>query len=564
MPDPADYFDVERLLGSFEDDRAETEREIHQPETNDVTRTSETVRPRSRSLTSGETTLVGRDVNGYRVERLIGEGASARVYEARHVYLGRRAALKVLRVPDSSNDRARLLREAALLARLKHPNVLEVYDFGFIDGNEPFMALELVDGPTLENAMPSSGLPLARARRIALDLARGLLALHANGIIHRDLKPSNILLAGTSSGEQAKIADLGLGRGPDATRLTKAGSLLGTPLFMAPEQVRGQDAGEAADAYALGATLFVMLTGSPPFAASSVREILTHHLETEPPALPALGGLGPAVRSLLAKDPRARMSISSLLSLLESGDAGVGSAPKQEQVTDRGPRLRGEPPASEPRGLARPIVVTPRVALIIAAGLVLAGLAAGMLESGAPATPSVPEDEAPASSPAGPSVVDPREHDRSTSGAPASLAEENAPSLGSSEQPTMSPQPAVSPPPGVENAGPVAKPRSQRVRSPEPRASQSSRPRPEAEPGAPAKSTPLNRESLDARSRRVLATLRKETIVLETKRELEDRYIGLRARIDAARGDPKALGSLERELSELEADVLSAVRGVVR
>lgn len=247
-------------------------------------------------------------VEGYEVVGELGRGGAAVVYRARHLGLNRLVALKMLVVSlQVGNLRERLRREARALARLKHPNIVQVYDVGEHDG-QPYCALELVDGTTL--ARWAGGVPrLPRvAAEIVLTVARAVEYAHQNGILHRDLKPANILLesvgGATVEGRsrssvatdhpasivefQPKVADFGLATGtaqaePDEG-LTETGAVLGTPSYMAPEQVRvaGGSVGPGADVYALGAILYELLTGRPPFRATGAFETLLQVAHDEP------------------------------------------------------------------------------------------------------------------------------------------------------------------------------------------------------------------------------------------------------------------------------------------
>ncbi|MBI2933449.1 MAG: protein kinase [Planctomycetes bacterium] len=203
----------------------------------------------------------------YAVEASLGEGASATVYRATDRQLGRAVAIKVLRLSDEfgSQLRARFEREARAAAALTHPNLVVVHDVGEW-GGRPYLVMELVEGAPLDRLLETRSLTRDRMLRVLEKAARGVAAAHERGIVHRDLKPSNILVG--ADGEP-KVADFGLAQqmGSDA-RLTRTGSTVGTPLYMAPEQIRG-GGGKATprtDVYALGAILYEMLAGRPPFA----------------------------------------------------------------------------------------------------------------------------------------------------------------------------------------------------------------------------------------------------------------------------------------------------------
>jgi len=257
-------------------------------------------------------------VPGYRVIRHLGSGAMGDVYAARDG-ADRAVALKVL--TDSGHDPirgvARVAREVAALSAVDHPNVVRLHAHGSHQGRT-WLAMELVEGRDLDQVLAERGtLAEADALRVALQVARGLAHVHATaGIIHRDIKPANLLLepgAGPDGGDAVKIIDFGLSKAPASdAAMTREGMVVGTPMYMAPEQIRGQlDLGPAADIYALGATLAHLLTGRPPFAGVNAYEIMRRHLQDPPPDVGATRtGLHSATRQLvataMAKDPAAR------------------------------------------------------------------------------------------------------------------------------------------------------------------------------------------------------------------------------------------------------------------
>jgi tRNA A-37 threonylcarbamoyl transferase component Bud32/tetratricopeptide (TPR) repeat protein len=225
-------------------------------------------------------------VPGYEVLGELGRGGMGVVYKARHLGLNRIVALKMVLAGAhaGSEGRLRFLAEAAAVAALRHPNIVQVYDFSKYD-DLPYMALEYVDGGTLSN-MLRDGLPLpGEAARLVEQLARGMATAHAQGIIHRDLKPHNVLLQ--KEGLVPKITDFGLAKNVEGgPGLTQTGAVMGTPSYMAPEQAWGhsKDIGPLVDVYALGAILYELLTGRPPFRGSTVQETLEQVRHTDPVA----------------------------------------------------------------------------------------------------------------------------------------------------------------------------------------------------------------------------------------------------------------------------------------
>jgi serine/threonine-protein kinase len=197
------------------------------------------------------------------------------VYKARQVGLNRFVALKMIRAGSAAfeAERTRFRAEAEAIARLRHPNILQVYEIGEADG-QPYLALEYVDGGTLAQRLVEATLPPTRAAELTRTLARALHETHRAGILHRDLKPSNVLLTGDGA---PKVSDFRLARLIDRdSKLTQTGAVLGTPAYMAPEQAggRNEDLGPATDVYALGAILYESLTGRPPFRGATPLETL--------------------------------------------------------------------------------------------------------------------------------------------------------------------------------------------------------------------------------------------------------------------------------------------------
>jgi WD40 repeat protein/predicted Ser/Thr protein kinase len=220
-------------------------------------------------------------VPGYEVLGELGRGGMGVVYKARQVRLGRVVALKVLLAGGhaGAQDLARFRAEASAAARLQHPNVVQVYEVGE-EGGRPYLALEYVDGGSLAEKLRGTPLPAREAAQLAETLARAVHAAHRHGIVHRDLKPANVLL--TADGTP-KIVDFGLAKRLDGTTLhTQTGAVLGTPDFMAPEQAEGKATGPAADVHALGALLYQMLTGRPPFVAETALDTLLRVRLDEP------------------------------------------------------------------------------------------------------------------------------------------------------------------------------------------------------------------------------------------------------------------------------------------
>ena len=251
----------------------------------------------------------------YVIESFLGKGSIGKVWLARHRRIGRRVALKTVHLEQKFEDDAdqsefykRLQREAELCAAMQHPNIVTLYDVGYDGELVSYFATEYVDGESLlARLRRTRPIPLAEALSIASDLLRGLAYAHAKGVIHRDIKPANILL--TSEG-QAKIADFGVAR-PLHSSLTTTRSLVGTPNYMSPEQVRTTPVSTRSDLFSAGVVLYEMLTGVKPFGAPELSGILYNVVnlvaplatEVNPDVPPPLAR---TVAKLMEKKPEAR------------------------------------------------------------------------------------------------------------------------------------------------------------------------------------------------------------------------------------------------------------------
>jgi serine/threonine protein kinase len=225
----------------------------------------------------------GPQVRGYEILGELGSGGMGAVYRARQVSLNRPVALKVIRAGAQARpeDLMRFRAEAEAVARLRHPNIVQIYEIGEHEGR-PYLALELVDGGSLAQRLGGTPLPPRQAADLLTQLAEAVHAAHQARVVHRDLKPANVLLSG---GGVPKMTDFGLAKLLDAdTGQTRSGAILGTPSYMAPEQATGRnkDVGPATDIYALGAILYETLTGRPPFTGATVLDTLEQVRSQEP------------------------------------------------------------------------------------------------------------------------------------------------------------------------------------------------------------------------------------------------------------------------------------------
>jgi serine/threonine-protein kinase len=222
-------------------------------------------------------------IPGYEVEAVLGRGGMGVVYRARHLRLNRPVALKMLLAGNCAgpSDRARFQREAEAVANLRHANIVQVYDVGEQDGR-PFFTMEIVPGGSLAEKLAGVPQPAREAAALVVTLSEAVSAAHQGGIVHRDLKPANVLLSADGT---PKISDFGLARRLEsAERLTQSGAVLGTPSYMAPEQARGRTRalGPPVDIYALGAILYELLTGRPPFQGETAADTVLQVMSQEP------------------------------------------------------------------------------------------------------------------------------------------------------------------------------------------------------------------------------------------------------------------------------------------
>lgn len=272
---------------------------------------TETQLARLQTLIDAERT--GRKIPGYKIMGQVGKGASAVVFKARQVNLDRLVAIKVMQKKSQADRQAaeRFYAEARSAAALNHPNIVQAFDVGS-GGDFHYFVMEYVEGATVHDLIQELGrIREETALDIIIAVADALQHAHQKGLIHRDVKPKNVIMA---AGNIPKLADLGLARalGDKATALAEKGQALGTPFYISPEQVRGDEyIGPESDIYSLGATFYYMVTGRVPFEGKTAEEVMNKHLYTtlEPPTavLPDLTpGLGEVIEKMLAKDAKAR------------------------------------------------------------------------------------------------------------------------------------------------------------------------------------------------------------------------------------------------------------------
>jgi tRNA A-37 threonylcarbamoyl transferase component Bud32 len=293
--------------------------------------------PTSSSTVTND--LTGRTLGGYRVVSPLGQGGMAEVYKGYQPALDRYVAIKILS-PRFAADAAfyeRFQREATAIARLRNPNIVQIYDFGNAE-NLTYMVMEYIAGPTLKQRIKDSHnknqrLPREEVQAVVRDVASALDYAHARGLIHRDVKPANILLRNTQaefvlpptwSDPYAVLTDFGVVKMLEGVQFTVTGMTLGTPDYMSPEQARGDDVTPASDIYSLGVVAYEMLVGQLPFSADTPLAVLLKHM-SDPPTLPHTiapdlpTGVDEVLSQALAKDPQDRFkSAGELAAALEA------------------------------------------------------------------------------------------------------------------------------------------------------------------------------------------------------------------------------------------------------
>ncbi|GAA2328543.1 serine/threonine-protein kinase [Dactylosporangium salmoneum] len=382
--------------------------------------------------------------NRYLLVERLGEGGMSVVWRARDRVLGREVAVKVLgpRFATDADWRRRIRLEARAAARLSHPNITNVYDYGETDGHAPFVVMELLRGPTLAERLSGGPLPVAAALRIGAEVAAGLAAAHAEDLVHRDVKPANVML----TPDAAKLLDFGLVGVAGVPDLADPAELvLGTPAYLAPERLASDEVTPASDVYAFGVLLYRCLTGRLPWDSETTTQLVAAHMMQPPAPLPDLPGVPPGVRDLcmscLAKQAGDRPAAAVVAARLAEAAGIVPRCsvlpPEPEPGAPEGPtelvarpvaasahepdRLepdRPEPDRPEPgrrRVLAGFAVLAAIAALLVAvavtrpSGLADAGRT-GAGEVGIPYTPTpsaAPPSEAPSVTTPSPTATDP-------------------------------------------------------------------------------------------------------------------------------------------------------------
>ncbi|MGD8863909.1 MAG: serine/threonine-protein kinase, partial [Myxococcales bacterium] len=305
----------------------------------------------------------------YAIEALVGVGGMGEVYRARHLKLGMPVAVKAITGEASADLVRRFAREAQLLARVRHPNVVSILDVGETASGGPCMVMEFLEGEALDDRLERRGaLPWQEVRAVALSILKGLDAIHSAGIIHRDLKPANVLIT-RGNPEVVKLVDFGIAHpsGGEGQRFTQTGAVVGTPAYMSPEQLVGGSLDARSDIYAVALLLYELLTGALPFGDEPNAAL--RRLNTPIPSPRQPGQLPPiprplvgAVLAALAVDANQRPADARAFYALLRGQRGRGGRTQQGQgqgqrpARGAGTRVAqgGPPPPPPPRPAGRP------------------------------------------------------------------------------------------------------------------------------------------------------------------------------------------------------------------
>lgn len=257
--------------------------------------------------------------NHYEILDVISSGGAGEVFKVRNVEMDTIAAAKVMHsdTANSADHANRFKREAQILCKLRHPNIVSVHRFGIDQRFGPYLIMDLIDGVPLSKIIKEQGaLPLEKASKLLTQICDGMSAAHSLGIVHRDIKPSNVMVRGSGENQQAIIIDFGTGKflQGNAQKLTQTAAVMGTPLYMAPEQCLSEQVDKRTDVYSMGCLIYEVLTGKPPFTGESSFEVMNKHLKEMPPP-PSVANpraripkqIDEVIEMALKKDPSARI-----------------------------------------------------------------------------------------------------------------------------------------------------------------------------------------------------------------------------------------------------------------
>ena len=344
--------------------------------------------------------MIGQQIGPYRVLGKIGEGGMGAVYEAEDAGIGKHVAIKVLHKDHAKNSQiaARFINEARAINAVDHPGLVQVLSSDRLPDGTAYIVMELLKGETLNARLKAQGgrIPMQSAIQLGRQIASALAAAHSKSIVHRDLKPDNIMIVADSAfptGERAKLLDFGIAKlkleyqGQGDQVMTRAGVMMGTPLYMAPEQCRNaSDVDEKADVYSLGVMLYRMLAGRPPFNAPGTGELMAMHIYMQPPPLGEADRSLPdplvkLVHRMLAKNRTERPSMAEVAKELERIGATATGVIQAVPAPVSQPVLSVNESATIVSDNAKPIPPAPsgksRLPRILAIGLILGLLVTG-------------------------------------------------------------------------------------------------------------------------------------------------------------------------------------------
>ena len=397
---------------------------------------------------------VGDVVGNYRITEVLGEGGMGVVYLGSHNLIGREAAIKVL-LPSLSNKQdvvQRFFNEAKTTTSIKHPGIVEVFDFGYSDNGHAYIVMERLEGETLDHRIRRLGrLPAEKAISLFGQIGRALGAAHSLGVVHRDLKPANIYIVSdpdVAGGERAKILDFGIAKLRNAGNIgfkTASGQLMGAPDYMAPEQCLGaSEVDQRGDLYALGCMLFHAVTGKPPYVAANFSEVLAAHVSKPAPrasqAAPVPEPLDDLIYRLMSKSPDDRpQTTDEVVALLKAASGAKAGGPIAPPPVPARSKPKSAPPPIPPS--SRRTVMAPSQPPPVPSGPQATQLPAGVVDTASP-LPPLPRPKAASSPPPVPAVPKAPAHARTLY---------TNPNDGAAAASPAGPSPASGPAPGPFN-----------------------------------------------------------------------------------------------------------------
>jgi serine/threonine-protein kinase len=340
----------------------------------------------------------GSRVSDYEIEAKIGEGAMGMVYRARHTAIHKPVAIKIMtpKLFDAPESVKRFVAEARAIAQIAHPGIVEVFGFGRVADGRAYLVMELLEGMNLADRMKQGRIPLDEACEIARQVARSLEAAHAHDVVHRDLKPENVFILKVEDDRpRVKLLDFGLAKQTNNDGLvavTRTGQLLGTPLYMSPEQCKSKGVDHRTDIYALGCMCYELFCGQVPFNHDNIAELISAHLVNEPPKPRELDPNVPAeldklLFAMIAKDPDKRPGLGEIRRIIgmqtSRASQPIAVVTPPADITPAPQPPTETPAAAEPEPAPAPSVIPvatgQRRWLVLAAVLFIVAVGAALL-----------------------------------------------------------------------------------------------------------------------------------------------------------------------------------------